>query len=146
MNATQRLGSVPSSTEAAGPASVGLGCGRFVLDDTGVITRCDEQGQRMFGTAGGVLVGRHVSDLVPRLAAKEGCGGWLSPNILFLSYCDIPFRARRLDGSSFISALYFSRVTEHGRPHVTMLVRDISSLSAGHRESAQGAESAWCLE
>ena len=146
MTATQPPGSVPSSTEAVGPGSVGLGYGRFVLDDTGVITRCDEQGQRMFGTADSVLVGRHISDLVPRLAAKDGCGGWLSPNILFLSHCDIPFRTRRLDGSSFISALYFSRVREHGRPHVTMLVRDISSLSAGHRESTQAPDSAWCLE
>jgi PAS domain-containing protein len=121
-------------------------CGRFVLDNDGVIASCDERCQQMFGAPESVLIGRHISVLVPKLAAKWSRTGWLSPNILFLSHCDIPFRTRRLDGTPFISALYFSRFTEHDQQRVAVLVRAASPQGCFGSDSTRVSNAAWCVE
>ncbi len=131
----------PSDLQACDPR-----CGRFVLDEHGVIVRCDKASEIMFGAAERVLVGRHISTLVPRLAAKCTWGGWLSPDILFLSHCEIPFRTRRFDGSPFISALHFFQFTEHNHQRVAVQVHDISTQGRVGAGSSRGWDSAWCLE
>ena len=118
----------------------------MILDTHGVIVGCDAGSERLFAAAHRELVGRHISMLVPKLTATPSAGDWLSPTILFLSHCDTPFRTRRVDGTPFISALYFFQFTQDDESRIAVTVRDVSPQARGEQDSQRVTDAEWCLE
>jgi PAS domain-containing protein len=120
--------------------------GRLVVDEDGTIVSCDATCEELFEAPEKALVGRHISKLVPKLGAKRSRHGWLSPNVLFLSHCDIPFRTRRFDGTPFISALYFSPLANDELGRTQLLVRDITPQARFEFNPPRAWGGQWCVE
>jgi PAS domain-containing protein len=118
-------------------------CGRLIVDHHGIIVGCDAGCEDLFGGSAAELIGCAISVLVPKLALTT-VDHWLTPNIAFLSHCEIPFRTRQLDGTPFISALYFYRVAQGDALLTAVLVRELSPPV--RVDPAKADESEWCLE
>ncbi len=131
------------------PLDIDLGkptCGRFVLENDGTISSCDAGCETLFAASEHALVGKHISVLVPKLATSPRAEHWLNPNIVFLSHCEMPFRTKRLDGTPFISALYFYRIIQGGLPRIAVLVRELSPPTRPENATWLFRQSEWCLE
>ncbi len=127
-------------------ASDAPACGRLLLEADGTIAGCDPDGARLFGTTDGELRGAHVSTLIPRLVAEPGNLAWLSPKTMFLSHCDIPFRAIKRSGEPFMSTLYFNPLADSPTGRIILIVRKVNAWPHHARTYGPRIESDWCLE
>ena len=121
-------------------------CGQLLLDADGTIARCDTNAVRLFRAPESALLGRHVSALFPRLAAEPDRNEWPTPRTMYLSHCDIPFRAFRGDGEPFVTALYFNPLADDAAGRILLLVREVGPWPPRSRTTADPTGSRWCLE
>jgi PAS domain S-box-containing protein len=100
----------------------------ITLDDEGLIQDCSSTCEQAFGYPRAELLGRHVSLLVPKLEGTELVKqNHINSRLAFLCHCAIPFRARRRDGSSFASQLFFNRL-DNNKFGLRMIIRGLESM------------------
>lgn len=110
-----------SPSDAPAPDPHGLAM--LTLDDVGVIQRCDQNCEHVFGYRQDELAGRHISMLLPALEDTDlVLEDRLNLRLAFLCHCAIPFQARHRDGRPFSSELFINRLGSH---NVVVLVRSL---------------------
>lgn len=122
--------SYPLPTRHAGPgtqSSVAPGVaphGALTLDLEGNIVDCEAGVETLFGYRATELTGRHVSFLLPELAAMPLLkSGTVNPRLAFLCHCGKSFTAIRREGWSFLVELFIHRVEGSSRKPVRLMIR-----------------------
>jgi len=133
------------ATNTENDARVAPYCGRPLLNADGTVASCDTQAQQLFCASERALVGLHISELIPRLVSEPG-NEWLSAKTMFLCHCDIPFRALRINGGPFVSALYFNPLAGDPAGKILLLVREVNAWPPRMRLSTEPDNHLWCLE
>lgn len=83
----------------------------FWADAEGRILDCCERAETTFRYLRGELIGRPISQLVPRLAASELLtGGVVNPTLAFQCRCGTPFRVVGRDGYEALCTLFVNQV------------------------------------
>ena len=99
-----------------GPATI-------ALDDAGLIQACSASCEKLFGYPAAVLLGQHVSLLLPKLEdIALIVSNDINPRLKHLCHCAIPFLARRRDGRVFASEVFFNRLYS-SKPALRVIVR-----------------------
>lgn len=105
----------------------------LALDDTGLIRDCSAAAERLFEYRRDDVLGRHVSALLPALAATELTRGEaVDPRLAYLSRF-IPFEARRRDGERFSCELFFNSLRNPGGPPLLVIVREAAKSALPRR-------------
>lgn len=95
----------------------------ITVDDSGVILRCSEGCEAVFGYPQHELTGRHVSTLIPHLRKTElVLEDRVNSKLAFLCRCAMPFEAQHRDGKSFSCELFINRLN---RNNVVFLARSL---------------------
>lgn len=110
----------------------------LALDETGVIQRCSESCEELFGYASFDLVSQHISRLFPQLSSHQlVMDGRLNPMLDFLCHCGHLFQGHHRHGGTFQSALSFVRLEHGGHRSLRLIVRPLKKEQAfGPRERA----------
>lgn len=110
----------------------------FALDETGIIQKCSESCEALFGYRSADLVKQHISWLFPQLSGHELImDGRLNPMLDFLCHCGHLFQAQNGQGDTFKSALSFVRLEHGGRRSLRLIVRPLKNQQA-HGNRGQG--------
>lgn len=139
-NELQNESDLPASTDTGAYTSAsGLGAASrmertmewyeppaLALDETGVIQRCSESCEELFGYTSLDLVTQHISRLFPQLSSHELIiDGRLNPMLDFLCHCGHRFQGRHRHGGTFQSELNFVRLEHGGRRSLRLIVRPL---------------------
>ncbi len=110
----------------------------LALDEAGVIERCSESCEELFGYASLDLVKQHISRLFPQLSGhKLVMDGRLNPMLDFLCHCGHLFQGQNRHGDTFKSELNFVRLEHGGRRSLRLIVRPLKNEQVpGNREKA----------
>lgn len=96
----------------------------LALDETGVIQKCSESCEKLFGYRSGDLVKQHISRLFPQLAEfKLFLDGTFNPKLDFLCHCGHLFQAQNWQGNTFKSELSFVRIENNGSRNLRLIIR-----------------------
>lgn len=100
----------------------------LALDENGVIQRCSESCEELFGYRSLELVKQHVSRLFPQLSeVKLVLDGQFNPMLDFLCHCGHLFQAQNRQGNTFKSELSFVRIEHGGRRSLRLIVRPLKN-------------------
>lgn len=106
------------------------------LDEAGLIERCSESCEELFGYGSLDLAKQHISRLFPQLSGhKLIMDGRLNPMLDFLCHCGHRFLGQNRQGHTFNSELNFVRLEHGGRRSLRLIVRPLKNeQGSGNRE------------
>lgn len=111
----------------------------LTLNDCGMVRDCSRAGEALFKYCRSELVLRHVSLLLPQLAALELMqDGQINPHLRFLCRVGHPFHAVTQDGEHFPTILFFNRVGGTAREGMILIVRPSLEHAGDGRSKAGG--------
>lgn len=100
----------------------------LALDETGVIQRCSESCEKLFGYGSLELVKQHISWLFPQLSGhKLVMDGRFNPMLDFLCHCGHLFQTQNRQGDTFKSELNFVRIENDGQRSLRLIVRPLKN-------------------
>lgn len=115
------LGLVPSRQRRAWPPE---GLARLAVDADGVICHGNTAARHLFGYRTRELLGKHVSLLLPKLAATELFGGdQFNSRLAYLCRCGPVFEGVRHDGLRFDCELFLNVLGPVHARTLALLVR-----------------------
>jgi PAS domain-containing protein len=98
----------------------------LALDDTGCIRDCNAAAEVLFGYPRDRLLSRHISLLMPGLAALELTrDGHLNGPLNFISWVD-GFEAMHRDGVRFGAKVFITGLVGGGAPRLRLRVRTVA--------------------
>lgn len=111
----------------------------LTLNDCGLVRDCSRAGEALFKYRRSELVWRHVSLLLPQLAALELMqDGQINPRLRFLCRVGHPFQAVTQDREHFQTKLFFNRVSGTAREGMILIVRPAREPAGDGRSKASG--------
>lgn len=120
---------------------IGDDCATLVLGQDGVVTECSNGALRLFRANERTIIGRHISDFIPRFSRHELVrAGALEPQLDYLCHCGAPFRARRTTGEPFVCELYFHDHDGVSPDKLRLIVREVAAPDLSRTGNS------WCLE
>lgn len=100
----------------------------LALDEMGIIQRCSESCEKLFGYASFDLVKQHISWLFPQLSGHQlVMDGRFNPMLDFLCHCGHPFQTQNRHGDTFKSELNFVRIETEGQRSLRLIIRPFRS-------------------
>lgn len=125
----------PTPPSPQRPGAAEDGSAAFALDAVGMVHDCSGA-ERLFGYRHDELIGRHVSLLLPQLAATRLLNGdRVNARFAYLCRCGIRYQALRRDGSRFAGMLVINLCGNAEARRLVLYVRD-AGARAPQREAA----------
>lgn len=142
MPANQAQSAAVSAATTGRHSVVAAGAGEdmaaMTLDDRGMIRDCNRASETLFQYLRSELVWRHVSILLPQLAALELMqNGQPNPRLRFLCRTGRHYQAVTQTGRRFASELFLNRLnsTEHGG--LSLIVRPAEEAASSDTASSR---------
>ncbi len=99
--------------------------------DNGMIRTCNSEVTDLLNCLRSELTGQHITRLLPQLKEiKLIKNNKLNPYLHFLSHIGQPFEVTNMDGSHFMSELFFIDMEHLGKHYVRMIIRPVTQKSA----------------
>lgn len=111
----------------------------LLLNGRGLVCDCSRASEALFKYSRGELVWRHVSLLLPQLAALELTqNGQINQRLRFLCRIGHAFEAVTQDGQRFSCELFFNCINGTAREGMTLIVRPAQDGADHRRPRANG--------
>ncbi len=94
--------------------------------DNGMIRTCNSEVTDLLNCSPSELTGQHITRLLPQLKEiKLIKDDKLNPYLHFLSHIGHPFKVTNMNGSHFMSELFFIDMEHLGKHYVRMIIRPV---------------------
>jgi len=119
---------------------------RIWIDEYGQVLDCCEHTAGIFGYRPEILIGRHISLLLPHLSGGNLLKkGLLDPSLAFLCHCSVPFTTINVEGEHGNCLLFAYLVNLASGVAVALIVRPLPSHS-GMDKTVSGHDSGYSPE